>query len=382
MNKATVAAALACAAALPVAALGQSSVTIGGLLKGGFESLSYGQSAKSPAGQTGVVDDSSRIIFRLREELGGGLAAIGRLDLRFGLDSGALAGTGNNHVGLQSRQWGRIFLGRQDLHYFNTESELTIRGSLRGDSISLLSFAGPVSGPGAPVVPVAGQGRIAQIATNSRTANVVHYTTPNWGGFTLIAAYSSDPLGAEGDIGSGARKGRAWNLNPNFSGRNFQVGYSYWDSKPDSPTFFSLPDQRSDRLYGSYTWGGLKIGLAWDRSRLNDSTAGVQTSNRTAWSIPVHYAWGRHGIYGHYTRARDDKAPGFAGLQSGARMVALSYAYDFSRRTSLAVTYAKITNDANAAYSFFTSTLLGLGASGTLAGEDPRMWGVTVRHAF
>jgi predicted porin len=365
MNKRLLAVAVAGAFALPGVALAQSSVTISGFLKGGYETLSMGncgRAAGTHCSQHGVVDDSSRIIFNMREDLGGGLAAIGQLDMRMSIDAGVLAGSGNNHVGLQSKSWGRIFFGRQDVHYFNRESELTVRGSLRADSISLLAFAG---------------GGTFAVAGATRTPNVVHYTTPNWGGFTAIVAYSSTgPTAVESDIGSAIRKGHAWTVNPNFAGKNFQVGYSYWNSKPDGA---GAIDQKAHRLYGSYSWGGLKVGLAWDNSELSTTgVGGARFSERDAWSIPVQYTWGNHGIYGHYTKANDDDVlPG----DTSARMLALSYAYNLSRRTSVAVTYARINNDAAAAYSLFTMTGLGIGA-GTLAGEDPRMWALTLRHAF
>lgn len=368
MKKKLLAVAVVGAFALPGAALAQSSVTISGFLKGGFESLSYSGSAKSPSSQTGVVDDSSRIIFNVREDLGGGLAAIGQVDMRVGLDSGALGGVGNNHLGLVSKNWGRIFFGRQDVHYFNRESELTVRGSLRADSIALLAFAG------AGTVGIAGA---------TRTANIIHYTTPNWNGFTVIGAYSSNAAAVEADIASGVRKGRSVHLNPNWAQKNFQIGYSYWTSKNDAAgAGLAVADQRGDRLYGSYNWGGLKVGLAWDKSKLKTATTGAEASNRSAWSLPIQYKWGNHGIYGHYTKAGDDKAT--PGVEDGAKMIALSYAYDLSKRTSLAFTYAKITNEVGAAYNLFTSAALGLGAgAGAIAaGEDPRMWGVTMRHAF
>src|SRR5262249_37173058 len=161
------------------------------------------------------------------------------------------------------KTWGRIFFGRQDLHYFNRESDLTTRGSLRADSISILAYAG---GGGTP------------IANASRTSNVVHYTSPDWGGFTVIAAYSSNPNANanDADIGTGIRRGRAWNLNPNMQGSNYQVGYSYWTSKNDAgANTIALGDQRGDRLYGSYVWGGFKVGLAWDRSRITGATSGT-----------------------------------------------------------------------------------------------------------
>jgi predicted porin len=398
MNKKLVAVAVAGAFAAP-SAFAQSSVTISGILKAGFESLKFNGSpaTRGNSSQTGVVDDSSRIVFNVVEDLGGGLQAIGQADIRIKPDDAggvqslaALTGgagntgnivAGNSHVGLRSKSWGRIFFGRQDLHYFNTESILTSRGSLRADSISLLSYIGG-----------------AAIAGATRTQNVVHYTTPNWGGFTLIAAYSSNPGGQESDIGTAAapvtaRKGSAWNLNPNFAASNWQIGYSYWRSKPDANTSIvtqttpagaaaAPTNQRADRLYGSYTFPmGLKIGLAWDKSKLISSVGLGDLARRSAWSLPVSYNWGNHGIHAHYTKAGDDKVT--AGDQ-GAKMFALTYSYDLSKRTAAAVTYARINNNAAGTYNFFTSTSLGLGGSagGVQAGEDPRMWGLTVRHAF
>ena len=365
MNKKLIAVAVAGVMAAP-AAFAQSSVTISGTLKGGIEHTKLGNSARTPSGSVSVVDDSSRIIFNIVEDLGGGLQAIGQYDFRGTLEMGTLAASGNNHIGLRSKSWGRIFFGRQDLHYFNRESDLTAKGSLRADSISLLSHIG-----GAP------------IAAASRTGNVLHYTTPNWGGFTLIAAYSSSGVGptgatiADGDIATGGiRKGSAWNLNPNMAGRNWQVGYSYWTSKPDGTL---VNEQRADRLYGSYTFPmGLKLGLAWDKSRVKTGGVG-DTARRSAWSFPVSYVWGNHGIHAHYTKAGDDKVT--VGDQ-GANMFAIAYAYDLSKRTSAALTYARINNKTGGTYNLFTGVGLGGQQVAAAAGEDPRMWGVTLRHAF
>jgi predicted porin len=373
MNKKLLAVAVAGVFAAP-AAFAQSSVTISGLFKGGYENLKYGNYSRATghSSQNGVVDDSSRIIFNVVEDLGGGLQAIGQIDVRFKTDDAGVVPTalgagnnasnlasGNTHVGLRSKQWGRIFVGRQDLHYFNRESDLTGKGSLRGDSISILAYAG---------------GGATAIAAASRTLNVVHYTTPNWGGFTMIAAYSSNPGANDADQISAVRKGSAWNLNPNMAGKNWQVGYSYWTAKPDGAV---AGEQRGDRLYGSYTFGGLKVGLAWDKSRIRTDGVG-DTSRRSAWSLPVSYTWGNHSIHAHYDRAGDDKV--LAGDEK-ARMFAIAYAYDLSKRTSAAVTYARINNNAGATYNFFTGASLGV-SSAPLAGEDPRMWAVTLRHTF
>jgi len=369
MKKKLLAVAVAGALTAPVAAFAQSSVTITGFFKGGYESLKYGNYNRltGNASQHGVVDDSSRVIFNVREDLGGGLSAIGQVDMRFSIDMGALAASGNNHVGLQSKSWGRIFVGRQDLHYFGRESDMTAKASLRTDSISILAFAG---------------GGATAIAGATRTANVVHYTTPNWGGFSMVAAYSSSGSGGnDADIASGVRKGSAWNLAPVYAANNWTVGYSYWRSKPDAGgNTLATGDQRGDRLFGSYKFPmGLKIGLAWDKAKVKGALNGTELSNRTAWSLPVSYTWGNHEIHAHFDKARNDKAT--VG-DDAANMFALAYVYNLSKRTSAALSYARINNKAAANYTFFTSAALGLGAAGIVAGEDPRMWGLTMRHAF
>ena len=376
MKKKLLAVAVAGVLAAPVAAFAQSSVTISGVFKGSFESLSFGQSTKGQTSQTGVTDDSSAVRFNVREDLGGGLAAIAQVDMRFTIDNqAALSAAGNNHIGLVSKNWGQIFIGRQDIHYGNRESELTVHGSLRADSAALLAFAG---------------GGGTAIAGATRTANIVHYTTPNWSGFTTIVAYSSNPTAAEADITAGAavRKGSAFHINPNLDGKDFQVGYSYWKSKNDAnATTASVTgitavagDQRGDRLYGSYRWDGLMLGLAWDKSTITNNVAGTgKVSDRGAWSLPVQYVWGNHGVYGHYTKARDDKS---TAAQDGAKMFALSYAYTLSKRTSVALTHAKITNDVGANYQLFTNTAFGVANVVGVAGEDPKIWSVTMRHTF
>jgi predicted porin len=420
MKRNIVATTIAGLVAAPATVLAQSSATISGFLKGGFENLKLNNfsarrtGAQTNSSQHGVVDDLSRIIFNVREDLGGGLAAIGQLDIRVKLDDvqsggatlpgsttgavGSALAQGNSHVGLQSKAWGRIFIGRQDLHYFNTASDIAVKNSMRADSMALLAFAGAINVKGAAV-----NGGTA-VAGASRTQNVVYYNTPNWGGFTGIIAYSFNPSATEGDevAGTGTlntdRKGYAWNLNPGYAAGNWRIGYSYWRSKPDgglanplpAPTAWGTANQRGHRMYGDYTFGsGLKVGLAWDNSKLQGNAAandGITLSRRTVWSIPMQYSFlAKHQITGHYTWARKDTGDVADALDlSGtkASLWAIGYSYDLSKRTSIGITLARINNGANAGYNLYNSTSLGLGVAGVMAGENPRMFGTTIRHAF
>ena len=103
MNKKLIAVAVAGAFAAP-AAFAQSSVTISGQIKGGFEGLSYGNYGNPAAGraagtnrsQTGVVDDSSAVVFTVLEDLGGGMQAEARIDLRPSIDTVVRKSTGSS----------------------------------------------------------------------------------------------------------------------------------------------------------------------------------------------------------------------------------------------------------------------------------------------
>ena len=364
MNKRFLAAAVAGAFAIPVPALAQSSVTISGYIKAAVESLKISQTVKSPSSEARVVDESSRIVFNVTEDLGGGLAAIVQVDWRLTTDVGADAASGNDFIGLRSKTWGRLTLGRHDLHYLYTPSEIIAKaGSYKAQTLSLLAFAG---GGGTPIA-----GGV------TRTTNVVRYDSPNWGGLALTVAYSTNPTAPEADIGSGVRRGRAWNLAPIYTARDWQLGWSNWNSKPDA---FAGADQRGDRLWGYYVWGGLKLGLAWDRAKLRAGATGATTSNRTAWAVPLRYLVGPHNFYAEYAKARDDKAT--AG-EDGARMLSLSYVYDLSKRTSVGLTYTRIGNDAAANYNLYNSAAgQGSPSGAVVAGEDPRIWSLGLKHAF
>jgi predicted porin len=389
MNKKLLAVAVAGALAAPGVALAQaSSVTISGFFKVGLESISYSGSpaTRLNSSQMRVVDNSSRILFNSVEDLGNGLAAVGQLDVRFAPDQAGAAptsnpiGSGNTFVGLKSNTWGMLTIGRWDLHYGKAgDATADKAGALQGSSISLFDYIGA-----------------APIANTTRTQNVLKYDSPNWNGFNATIAWTANPVGnTEADMinpapaGGSSRKGDGWNVNPNYSNGPFNIGYSYWRAKPDAPVAATL-DQRGDSLLGAYKFGGFKIGLAWNRSRLDTAVgvglvgAGTKAAERTAWSLPMSYTWGPNNIVGHYTRAQkiSSDIAGVVTDNTGARMLAVAYVYDLSKRTSLAATYAKINNDTNANYNLFTSASLGSTDAVPVAGESPRIFQLSIKHAF
>jgi len=371
MNKKILAVAVASVLAAPATALAQ--VTISGIFKVGVENIKVGNPAagRTQSSQVRMDDNSSRIIFGVTEDLGGGLAAIAQVDMRFQPEGGGgPAASGNTWVGLRGSGFGSITFGRHDLHYGKQPDDLASKaGALHASAVSLMDYAAGGGGGAAG----------AAVAITSRTANVARWDSPNWGGLTLTAAYSFAPFGSENDMAAGAnQKGNALNINPAFTASNWQIGASIWNAKSEAT---NAREEKANVFYGYYRMGGWKIGAAVNQSEI--TTAGVVSSDRRAFTLPVSYTTGAHNFYGHYTKADKDDAAGFAGADNAAKMMAFAYVYDLSKRTSVGVTYAKISNNAAASYNFFTGGgALGSPDSIPTAGEDPQLIQGTIRHAF
>jgi predicted porin len=375
MNKKLLAVAVASVLAVPATAFAQ--VTISGIFKVGMDQTKVGNpnATRANSSQMRVIDNSSRILFNVTEDLGGGLAAIGQLDVRFSPDQAGTAptsnpiGSGNSWVGLRSNSWGSITMGRHDLHYGKQPDDIAAKaGALTAAAVSLMDYVNTAAGN-------------APIANASRTQNVVRWDSPNWGGFTITGAYSTSPLAStEGDMGAAAvppasnQKGSGINFNPAFTASNWQIGVSTWNAKSEAT---NAAEQKATVVYGYWRMGGWKIGAASNSSELD--TGGVKTSDRKAWTVPVSYTTGAHNFYAHYTKAGNDKV--IAG-ETGAKMMAFAYVYDLSKRTSVGATYAKIDNGTNSRYNFFTGASLGSADTTPTSGEDPTMLQFTIRHAF
>jgi len=384
MNKKLLAVAVAGALAAPGAAMAQ--VTISGIFKVGVTNISMdGGTGRNNDSQFRVDDNSSRILFNASEDLGGGLSAIGQFDVRFAPDQAGTApasnpiGSGNTYVGLRSTSWGTVSLGRWDLHYGKQPDDLASKaGALMGSSVSLMDYQ-LVGGTGTTAT--------AAVANATRTANVIKWDSPNWGGFQVTAAYSTSPLAAssEGDMSlaaAGAKTdgGEGINLAAQFTAANWQIGASMWDAKAEAGTAATAPwEQASQVVWGYIRFGGFKVGAAMNQATLTNS-AGLDISDRTSYTVPVSFTTGPHNFYAHYTMAGEDD--GLPGLATEATMIALAYVYDLSKRTSVGITYATIDNDPNANYNFFTGTSLGSADAATQRGEDPTLIQLTLRHAF
>jgi len=428
MQKKLLAVAVAGALVAP-SAFAQTSVTISGALNLWWESASATGASIGRAGDTlsrdRIVDGAgSNIRFTVVEDIGGGMQAFGQVEsavLNNAETRNNAAGAGattsgwgnrNSGIGLRSSAWGEILLGVWDLHYhehYAADSHI-LKGTSNSNSLGLMNQFG-----------TSGNGNTAY-TIGARYNNVIRYASPNWSGFSFRLAYArptdAAPVNATGTQ-QDDKKNRVWNFAPSYSAGPLFVFYSHLRDKDINvtPTFFTgmaagaaalgagTSDIRSDRIVAAYTFPfGLKIGLIYDRSKLNHTPTSPAVGSeikRDVWVFPLSYTAGAHAVHFQYSRARDWKgnvggvdlgaaaanitpvAGGSVyspGGDTGAKMFSIGYQYDLSKRTNLHLSYSKITNEALAGYDFFSAPANITASTG--AGADPRVYSIGLRHAF
>lgn len=359
---------LVAVAALAVvgAASAQSSVTLSGIVKGGYASTKYSNGAAGNGSNRSFADGSSRFILSGREDLGGGMAGIFQIDTRFRMDDNGGAptssplGTGNTFVGVAGG-FGTLRIGKLDTHYCTGSDEHGVRATALGaSSCGILGYVG---------------GAANSIANASRSVNVVRYDLPSamMRGVTGSVTYSSGFQGNDGAIGAAA-DGDAWAAALGYTAGPLSLGTSFWRGESEDRTAAARFTQKAWTVFGKWNFGMGTIGLTYDRSAY-DRVAGE--NRRTAFSVPLTFGVGAGTILATYTRAR-----GVSGVaNSGATLWSVGYDHALSKRTSVGISYANMNNDAGANYQLYTTN--GLQSLPTaVAGQDQRQLYLGLRHAF
>ena len=367
--------ALAVAGLMSGAAFAQSNVTISGLMRMSVEQykLSNVGAGFSASAENRVSDQSSIIMFSGKEDLGGGMYAGFQLDSRPGPDVGVPGWVGGNSNINLGGNWGRVAMGRQDLHY-GTAIESYKAYTLQ-NILSNGLFA-QVSGNA--------------IANATRTPNVIMYDSPNMSGFSARLAVSTAWRATEGTgvRAAGAAdpgKGSAATLALNYANGPIKAGYSYWRGTTEGGkgATAATSDQRGDTLQFGYTFPmGLAIGIGWNKSKL-ENTGG--TSGRTAWVLPISYTFGANQVAFTYGRAGDTGTGATAvvsGANTGASAYTLAYGYSLSKRTNVGVSYSKLDNKSAATYDLFGLAANGGTSTAATPGADVSQFAVNMNHSF
>ena len=299
--------ALAAMGAFAGAAQAQSSVSVYGIIDGGYNNLTTTESTAAGvkqytqgAGFTGSESASSRIGFRGVEDLGQGLSAT------FNLEYGVASGTGTTTVasdatgaaqgsatgvrasivGLAHKQYGSVAVGRQ-----LTGMHAILAGDVWGGNnmigdITYSDFTSTAAGAGATA-----SGRINFVTT--RSSNMLTYISPNVMGLTLRAEYGNTQV-----------------TTANQPGVQFSLG----------------------GLYATYNYGPITVKAGQIQAKNNEAiaAAAVYAANKTTIN-GANVMYQAKGLTVQYTIGNNKTealaAGGVATLASGVRAQKLSASY-------------------------------------------------------
>lgn len=272
---------------------------------------------------------ASRLGFRGAEDLGNGLSAVYNLEAGLSLDTGAGNATAlfnrSSYVGLHSRHWGTLTVGRQ------WDVEDGVLGNY-------FMFAGY------------GAFKYTEFAAiDDLVNNSVKYVSPDIGGARISALWAP----GEGTTG------RTLELGANYTAGPVAVGGTWRRAE-------NLAG-RADKLStvgASYTAGPVRLHVGWAKAQ--PEASGFPNVNAYdlgfVWTINQQFSTALDYIVRDQVHTRNDSA-----------FIRLQGAYAFSKRTSLYANLVGLKNKGVANQRF-----VGTGAAGQ--GQD--VCGVGIRHAF
>jgi predicted porin len=330
ISVAAVAAALATMAA--PGAWAQSSVAIYGVADAGLVRESGGAAGSLTNVSSGVAS-GSRLGFKGKEDLGGGLAAIFQLENGLNLDNGTAAQGGllfgrQAYVGLTSAA-GSVTLGRQYSPYYKV-----LRDVADPFCIGLAGNAGNI------------------MVTNTRVDNMVQYAMPAWNGLTAEVAVGM------GEVAGSTERNRAYSAAAYYTQGKLVVGAA-WFQRHNA---LATDQTRNALLTARYNFGPLEATVGYAD---NHGLAGAHSDDVVVGAIvPL----GAHRFLVSYVRHEDKTR-----ANRDANQWALGYTYTLSKRTDLYLAHGHINNSNGATFKVGNATESGSGNRATNLG---------IRHVF
>lgn len=343
-------------AGLPAAFAGlasaQSALTIYGTVDAGLVRESGGSAGTVNKISSGI-GSVSRLGFKGSEDLGGGLSAIYQLELGTKIDTGEIDAPGTifnrqSWVGIKSKTLGTLSLGRRNIPYYTTLSNVA-------DPFGT-AFAGNIKS----LFPTSG--------TNTRTSNLLLYSSVPVAGWSGELAYTfSEQAG-----GAGRQLGASLGYS---AGRlNARAAANCKDNGA------GLAKGRNAIAAANYDFGVLKAWAAYGRDKGPNSAPLPNSANPFGGVRPTASTDGAEYLLGVTVPAaggtvmasfinKDDKTA----FNQDASQWGVAYSYPLSKRTDLYGAWARMRNKNGAGYT--------VGNNGE-AGSGDRAINLGLRHTF
>jgi predicted porin len=328
------------------------------------------------------------------ESLGGGLNAIFQIESSISADNsgGTLAGR-ETFVGLQGG-WGTVKLGYFLSPYDDIQSIFgsapTLQTGILGSAAlwSNTGYIGNTTDTG---------------AFDDRVANSVRYDSPVVGGFNGSLQIGGRDVGGDGgNITQQRRHAVVYSMAGFYDNGPIRAGVAYEvhnflrEGTPANPKL----DEWGLTVAGSYNFGVVKVGAAYERLDYDVSTGG--NLRRDFWAVSATANLGPGQLYAAYMWAGEGKGsarcvtaggvttcPRVGGLTYGAdtksQLWEISYTYPLSKRTLLYTGYVMIDNEKNAGYNFHVNQISGVcTGNGAACGDSARPQGFSagIVHFF
>ena len=355
-----------------------------------YYEYSYFDQGRGANGERVNVDlmqtPGSNIGFKGEEKLGGGVAAWFQCESTADVRGVSQEGfcSRNSGIGLKG-SFGTVWMGKWDTPFKRAVS-LTMYG---GIPLSTGTFGPAFLLTGGSTSTLDNS---ARATFRRRQANTVNYNSPVFGGFQVLASFSSTNGATARTTTEAGAKPRLYSVAGVYKNGPLTVAAAYDLHQDFARTATFSGDDTGWLLGASYLIGTVKVSGLYTEQKFELGPA--TESKFKGWSLGATWRFsGPHGLKTQYTRAGDMTGNGTAGIvgsgtfrpvagpDTGAKLWSIHYSYLASKRTEFLVGYADLRNDANAQYALggtFGTTAATLPAKG----NKESAWGLVVSHRF
>lgn len=342
----------------PLAMADNSNVELYGRVNTSFERTKI----QDGVSRNQVVDNRSRIGFRGKEDLGGGLTAIFQVENATPVDrGGGTFASRDSWIGLAGgfgtfkigRMIGPVYYGTADWVAQHNHDTGTSEDALFNGGFYSTAYPAPYG--------------------DERNNNTVYYSTPSFNGFKFEANYST--------LTESANKPHESEYAASYDKGPLHATLGYGQTKNYSTAAGADSVGRKDKGWiGAihYDFKSFTLAALADRSKveLPAGTSATRNYYRISGMVPI----GSNEFHLNYGIAKDLSGTS----NTGAKQWTLAYNYKLSKRTKLYALYTKVDNDPVDAAVAGSGGRYALVNSdpGTPIGKDVSSFGVGVRHNF
>jgi predicted porin len=286
--------------------------------------------------------------------------------------------TRNSGVGLRSKAFGELLLGRWVVYYTNHQPvDMTFtKAGMNTSALAILGASG--SGWG-------GNEGTGTVANGTRENNVIRYVSPRIAGFGAKLAYVAPE--APNNAGANATTARDTGVEISL---NYASQQGYFDlsryTRDDVGNVLGN-DSKATKATGGIKLYGVKLGAVLEHLEHKNAGAGVHRE-RDATILFAAYEigpWEVGTTLGKAAKVKN-KAAGGDVADSGAKYLQATVTYALDKQTNLYGTFAKVTNEAQARYDFFNQGAVGdtnsVAANAIGRGSDPKSIMVGMAYFF